>query len=151
MKSYDLFPTIPLRQLVFSVGDINRSRVTHPRVSMPFSVEKPNKLIQNGANFLVSVINVSYIFHFYHLILVAFLICNITATSLTLQRPVFPEDIPYIRELKQRRRRRQQERQKSNWFRLANNNFARASRFFVHFFAVTALLRRENAAYSHVL
>ena len=26
------------------------------------------------------------------------------------------------------------------------NNFARASRFFVHFFAVTARLRRENAA-----
>ena len=48
------------------------------------------------------------------------------------------------------RRRRQQERQKSNWFRLANNNFARVSRFFVHFFAVTALLRRENA-YFHVL
>ena len=41
MKSYNLFPTIPL-QLVFSVGDINRSRVTHPRVSMPTSVEKPN-------------------------------------------------------------------------------------------------------------
>ena len=41
---YNLFLTIPLRQLVFSVGDINRSRVTHPRVSMPMSVEKPNKL-----------------------------------------------------------------------------------------------------------
>ena len=26
-----------------------------------------------------------------------------------------------------------------------NNNSARASHFFVHFFAVTALLRRENA------
>ena len=26
-----------------------------------------------------------------------------------------------------------------------NNNFARASRFFVHFFAVVARLRRENA------
>ena len=26
-----------------------------------------------------------------------------------------------------------------------NNNFARASRFFVHFFAVIARLRRENA------
>ena len=25
-----------------------------------------------------------------------------------------------------------------------NNNFARASRFFVHFFAATARLRREN-------
>ena len=59
-------------------------------------------------------------------------------------------DPPHIRELKQRRRRRQQERQKSNWFRLANNSFVRVSRFFVHFFAVTALLRRENA-YFHVL
>ena len=42
---------------------------------------------------------------------------------------------PYIviRELKQRRRRRQRERQKSNMFRLANNNFTRALSFFVHF------------------
>ena len=31
-----------------------------------------------------------------------------------------------------------------------NNNFARASRFFVHFFAVAARLQRENA-YFHVL
>ena len=28
---------------------------------------------------------------------------------------------------------------------LQNNNFAQASRFFLHFFAVTARLRRENA------
>ena len=48
-----------------------------------------------------------------------------------------------VRELKQRRRRRQRERQKNNWFGLANNNFARASRFFVHFFVVTVRLRRE--------
>ena len=41
-----------------------------------------------------------------------------------------------IRELKQRRRRRQQERP---------NNFARASRFFVPFFAVVARLQRESA------
>ena len=41
------------------------------------------------------------------------------------------------RELKQRRRRRQRERQ--------NKKLAGASRFFVHFFAVTARLRRENA------
>ena len=39
------------------------------------------------------------------------------------------------------RRRRQRERQKSNRLRLA---FARASRFFVHFVAVTARLRPEN-------
>ena len=31
-----------------------------------------------------------------------------------------------------------------------NNNFARASRFFVHFFAATARLRRENAQF-HVV
>ena len=34
---------------------------------------------------------------------------------------------------------------KSNRFNNQNNNFARASRFFVHFFAVTARLRHENA------
>ena len=34
---------------------------------------------------------------------------------------------------------------KRNGFVKQNNNFARASRFFVHFFAVTARLRRENA------
>ena len=49
-----------------------------------------------------------------------------------------------IRELKQRRRRRQRGRQKSNRFITQNNNFARASRFFVHFFTVLARLRREN-------
>ena len=49
-----------------------------------------------------------------------------------------------IRELKQRRRRRQPGRQKSNRFITQNNNFARASRFLVHFFTVLARLRREN-------
>ena len=39
--------------------------------------------------------------------------------------------------LKIQQRGRQQERQ--------NNKFARASRFFVHFFPVFARLRRENA------
>ena len=34
---------------------------------------------------------------------------------------------------------------KNNWFNKQKNNFARASRFFVHFFPVFALLRRENA------
>ena len=33
----------------------------------------------------------------------------------------------------------------SNRFITQNNNFARASRFFVHFFTVLARLRRENA------
>ena len=46
------------------------------------------------------------------------------------------------RDLKigRRRRRRQRERQ--------NNNFARTSRFFVHFFAVTARLRRETTEFN---
>ena len=34
---------------------------------------------------------------------------------------------------------------KNNWFNKQNNNFARASHFFVHFFPVFARLRRENA------
>ena len=44
----------------------------------------------------------------------------------------------------QRRRRRQPGRQERNRFITQNNNFARASRFFVHFFTVLARLRREN-------
>ena len=36
---------------------------------------------------------------------------------------------------------------KPSWFRLANNNFARASRFFVHSFAFTARLRCESATF----
>ena len=43
------------------------------------------------------------------------------------------------------RRGRQRERQKINWLNKQNNNFARASRFFVHFFPVFPQLRRENA------
>ena len=50
-----------------------------------------------------------------------------------------------IRELQQRGRRRQGGRQKSNRFIKQNNNFVRASRFFVDFFTVLARLRRENA------
>ena len=52
----------------------------------------------------------------------------------------------FIGELYQRRRRRRRQpgRQKSNRFITRNNNFARASRFFVHFFTVLARLRREN-------
>ena len=41
----------------------------------------------------------------------------------------------------QRRRRRQGERQKNKIFILTNNNFARESRYFVHFFAIVAPLR----------
>ena len=47
------------------------------------------------------------------------------------------------KDLTKLRRRRQQERQKSNRFNEQNNNSARASRFFVHFFAFTTQLRRE--------
>ena len=54
------------------------------------------------------------------------------------------------RQFQLRRRRRPRERQNSNRFIKQNNTFARASRFFVHFFAVTARLRRENAQF-HVL
>ena len=50
-----------------------------------------------------------------------------------------------IRDLKIRRRRRQRVRQESNRFNNQNNNFAPASRFFVHVFAFAARLRRENA------
>ena len=49
------------------------------------------------------------------------------------------------RDFKIQRRGRQRECQKNNWFNYQNNNFARASRFFVHFFPVFARLRRENA------
>ena len=44
-------------------------------------------------------------------------------------------------------RRRQRERQKSNRLNRQNNNSARAARFFVHFSAVTAPLRLENAQF----
>ena len=48
------------------------------------------------------------------------------------------------RTFKMKRRR---ESKKSNSLTRQNNNFARASRFFVHFFAVTARLPRENAQF----
>ena len=50
-----------------------------------------------------------------------------------------------ITDFKIQRWRLQRGRQKSNTLNNQNNNFARASRFFVHFFAVIARLRRENA------
>ena len=43
------------------------------------------------------------------------------------------------------RRQRQRGRQKSTRLNRQNINSARASPFFVHFFAVTERLRRENA------
>ena len=51
---------------------------------------------------------------------------------------------PNDRDFKIQRRERQQERQNNNCFNKQSNNFARASRFFVHFFPVFARLRREN-------
>ena len=49
------------------------------------------------------------------------------------------------RDFKNQRRGRQRERHKNNRFNKQNNNFARASHFFVHFLPVFARLRRENA------
>ena len=52
----------------------------------------------------------------------------------------------FFRELKQRagRRRRQRERETSKGLDKQNNNFACASRLFVHSFAVVARLRLES-------
>ena len=47
------------------------------------------------------------------------------------------------RDLTKLRRLRQREGQKSNRFNEQNSNSARALRFFVHFFTVSAQLRRE--------
>ena len=52
------------------------------------------------------------------------------------------------RDLTKLRRRRQRERQKHNRFNEQNNNFARASRFFVHFFVIPAQVRREMAHFT---
>ena len=59
----------------------------------------------------------------------------------------------HSKELKQRQRRRQQEREKnaaqySCRFNKQNNNFARASCFFVHFFTVAARLQRKKCRIS---
>ena len=45
----------------------------------------------------------------------------------------------------ERRRLRQGKQQKNYIFILTNNNFARTSRYFVHFFAVVAPLRHETS------
>ena len=49
------------------------------------------------------------------------------------------------REFTQRKRRRWRERQKAIGLDKQNNNFARASRFLVHFSAVVARLQLESA------
>ena len=51
---------------------------------------------------------------------------------------------------KQRPRRRQREWQKAMGLDWQNNNFARASRFFVYFLAVVVRLQSESASF-HVL
>ena len=69
------------------------------------------------------------------------------ANTFSIKRKEFPYTAAivsinrcFIREFKQRWRRCQRERHKSNWFRFRqNNNFARASRFFVHFFSLPSL------------
>ena len=48
------------------------------------------------------------------------------------------------RDLKIHRQRRERERQKRSWFKKQNIKSARASGFFVHFFSVTARLRRKQ-------
>ena len=50
-----------------------------------------------------------------------------------------------IRELMQTQRRRQRNLQKRRGLDLQNNNSARSSRFFVHFFAVVASIRHETS------
>ena len=55
-----------------------------------------------------------------------------------------------IREFTQRRRRRKENDKKAIGLDKQNNNFARASRFVVHFSAVGARLQRETAKF-HVL
>ena len=52
---------------------------------------------------------------------------------------------PCNRDFKIQRRGRQRERKKTKRFNEQNNKFARASRFFIHFFPVFARLRGENA------
>ena len=74
--------------------------------------------------------------------------CNIVSRSpMAKSKNWVPDQVQRAREnrdLKIRRRRRQRERHKSNRFDKENNNFARASHFFVHVFDVFARLRREN-------
>ena len=73
--------------------------------------------------------------------------------AISRSNSICPENILFLthykcivnntRKIKMRRRRR--ERQISNSLTRQNNNFARASHFFVHFFAVNCTTTRENA------
>ena len=74
------------------------------------------------------------------------LYCVITSDSCGTLK----SEIAILETFKKLRRRRQGKRQESNRFNEKNNNSARASRFFVHFFAVPvrdqilSLLENEN-------
>ena len=61
-----------------------------------------------------------------------------TVTRDGAEMAIYIGDFNMSRRRRRRRRRRQRERQKSNGFNRENNNSARASRFFAHFFAVLA-------------
>ena len=67
--------------------------------------------------------------------------CNLICT----EKIQFPDGSQCIVNNRKFKMRRWQESKKSNSSTRKNNNFARASHFVVHFFAVTAGLPRENA------
>ena len=58
--------------------------------------------------------------------------------------PTWGPPLPCKQALKDPTTRRQQKRLQKQQVNKQDNKFARASRFFVHFFAVVARLRREN-------
>ena len=66
--------------------------------------------------------------------------CNITliskTTTLHVHHAYFTFLCRHFMPNRDFKIQREQERQKNNWFNKQNNNFARASRFFVHFFPV---------------
>ena len=71
-----------------------------------------------------------------------------TKALINILNPSYERDfrmrpIDLIRDLTKLRRRRQGESPKSNRFNDQNRKSARASRFFAHFFAIPAQLRRD--------
>ena len=65
---------------------------------------------------------------------------KLTAIAYSVSKDL-PSSLIDIRNFKIQRRERQRQGQKNNWFNKQNNNFASASRFFVHFFPVFARVR----------
>ena len=61
---------------------------------------------------------------------------------------ILDQEVPYFRERpaegRDKRSSVQRQQQKSSWFRLARNKFARTSHFFVHFLAVVARLHVDD-------